>query len=42
MQYDKPILECIVLETEDVIRTSSLDGEGSGDHNDGHDGPWGN
>ena len=40
MKYEKPILEQIVLETEDVIRTSLVDG-GEGD-NDGQEGPWGN
>ena len=40
MQYDKPIMELIVLEAEDVVRTSLTD-EGGGDH-DGTDGPWGN
>lgn len=40
MKYEKPILEQIVLETEDLIRTSLVDG-GEGD-NDGQEGPWGN
>lgn len=40
MQYEKPILERIVLETEDVIRTS-LTGEEGGDDG-GQGGPWEN
>lgn len=39
MQYDKPIMELIVFETEDVIRTSTLTGEDSGDEG-GTEGPW--
>ena len=39
MQYEKPIMEVIVLETEDVIRTS-FTGEGAGDGGSGT-GPWG-
>ena len=40
MRYEKPILECIKLETEDLIRTS-LFGEEGGDQ-EGTEGPWGN
>ncbi len=40
MQYDKPIMELIVLETEDVVRTSLI-GEEGGDE-EGTEGPWGN
>ena len=42
MQYEKPILECMKLEVEDIVRTSLTD-EGYGD-NDGLGGdgkqPW--
>lgn len=42
MRYEKPILESIELEVEDIVRTSLTDG-GSGD-NDGLGGdgsqPW--
>ncbi len=40
MQYDKPIMELIILETEDVIRTS-LQVEGGGSGGD-YDGDWSN
>lgn len=34
MKYEKPNMEVIVLETEDVIRTSGQITEGFGDGND--------
>ena len=40
MQYDKPIMELIVFETEDVIRTS-LQVENGGSGGD-YDGDWNN
>ena len=41
MQYDKPIMELVVLETTDIIRTSTLQGEGGGS-GDEYEGEWSN
>ena len=40
MQYDKPIMELLICETEDVVRTS-LQVEGGGSGGD-YDGDWSN
>lgn len=40
MKYEKPILEVIVFETQNVIRTS-LTGDGPGDGGE-YEGDWGN
>ena len=38
MQYEKPIIEQVIFETDDIIRTS-LQVEGGGSGND-YDGDW--
>ena len=35
MGYEKPFMDVIQIETEDIVCTSGLTGEGKGDNNDG-------